>query len=127
MFIQVIIWKQNTDRRTDGHMTDIRMDRHTDIQHKTIIPCHYRVAGYKTDGWTPYPATYLPFFKRAYKKWQICLIFGRFKQVLTIKTSSITLNINLKCRDCKCNSKLRVKSECVLFTILQLFARLTIT
>ena len=33
--------------RMDGHTTDRRTDRHTDIQHETIIPYHYRVVGYK--------------------------------------------------------------------------------
>ena len=42
MFTQVIIRKQNTDGQTDGRTTD----SHTDIQHETIIPRHYRVAGY---------------------------------------------------------------------------------
>ena len=32
---------------TDGWMYDWWMDRHTDIQCETIIPRHYRVAGYK--------------------------------------------------------------------------------
>ena len=31
----------------DGCMTDGWTDRHTDIQRETIIPSHYRVAGYK--------------------------------------------------------------------------------
>ena len=47
MFTQVIIQKQNMDGRTDGWTTDWPTDRHTDIQCKTIIPGHYRVAGYK--------------------------------------------------------------------------------
>ena len=38
MFTQVIIRKQKTDGRTDGH---------TDDQRETIIPRHYCVAGYK--------------------------------------------------------------------------------
>ena len=31
----------------DGRTKVGRMDRHTDIQRETIIPGHYRVAGYK--------------------------------------------------------------------------------
>ena len=38
IFTQVIIRKWNTDRQMDGH---------TDIQHETIIPHYYPVAGYK--------------------------------------------------------------------------------
>ena len=41
MFTQVIIWKRKTDGRTDVP------NRHTDVQCETIIPRHYRVAGYK--------------------------------------------------------------------------------
>ena len=47
MFTQVIIQKRNTDGRRDGWTTDWPTDRHTDIQCETIIPGHYRVAGYK--------------------------------------------------------------------------------
>ena len=32
----------------DGRTTDGPTDRHTDVQRETIIPRHYRVAGYKT-------------------------------------------------------------------------------
>ena len=32
--------------RTDGRTTDGRLDGHTDVQRETIIPHHYRVAGY---------------------------------------------------------------------------------
>ena len=35
------------DGQTDGRTTDGRTDRHTDVERETIIPCHYRVAGYK--------------------------------------------------------------------------------
>ena len=42
MFTQVIIRKRKKDGWTDG-----QTDRHTDVQHETIIPCHYCVAGYK--------------------------------------------------------------------------------
>ena len=42
MFTQVIIQKG----KMDGRMYDWRTDRHTDVQHKITIPCHYRVAGY---------------------------------------------------------------------------------
>ena len=45
IFSQVIIWKRNTD----GGTIDGWMDRHTDIQRETIIPCHYHVAGYKNE------------------------------------------------------------------------------
>ena len=41
-FTQVTIQKWKTDRRMDIPL----MDGHTDIQRETIIPCHYRVAGY---------------------------------------------------------------------------------
>ena len=37
MFTQVIIWKQKMDGWRDRHM---------DVQCETIIPRHYRVAGY---------------------------------------------------------------------------------
>ena len=30
-------------------MIDGRADRHADVQRETIIPCHYRVAGYEKD------------------------------------------------------------------------------
>ena len=43
MFTQVVIRKWKTDGRT----TDWRTDRHTDIQHETIMPRHYCVGGYK--------------------------------------------------------------------------------
>ena len=32
--------------RTEGRMTEGRTDRYTDVQRETIIPRHYRVAGY---------------------------------------------------------------------------------
>ena len=51
MFTRVIIRKRKTDGRMDGRTTDgrtdWRTDRHTDAQRETIIPRHYRVAGYK--------------------------------------------------------------------------------
>ena len=40
---QIIIRKRNTDRRT----YDWRTYRQTDVQRETIIPRHYRIAGYK--------------------------------------------------------------------------------
>ena len=43
MFTQVLIWKTKNRRMTDRQMDD----RHTDVQRETIIPRHYRVAGYK--------------------------------------------------------------------------------
>ena len=43
MFTKVIIRK----RKTDGRTTDERTHRQTDVQRETIIPRHYRVAGYK--------------------------------------------------------------------------------
>ena len=49
MFTQVIIWKQNTegrtDQQTDGCTTDRWKDGHTDVQRETIIPNHYCVGG----------------------------------------------------------------------------------
>ena len=33
----------------DGRTTDRRMDKHTDVQHETIIPRHYCVMGYKNE------------------------------------------------------------------------------
>ena len=54
MFTQVIIWTQNTDGQTYGGWAD----RHTDIQHETILPSHYRVARNKTpDKGTEYEKT----------------------------------------------------------------------
>ena len=51
MFTQGIIQKWNTDGWTDGwtdiRLTDGRTDGHMDVQHETIIPRHYCVAGYK--------------------------------------------------------------------------------
>ena len=44
MFTQVIIPKRKTDGRTDLR----QMNRHTDVQHETIISRHYIMAGYKT-------------------------------------------------------------------------------
>ena len=37
------------EKRIDGRTTDGRSDRHTDVQRETIIPRHYRVAGYKNN------------------------------------------------------------------------------
>ena len=34
-----------THRRTDVRLTDGRADRHSDVQHKTIIPRHSRIVG----------------------------------------------------------------------------------
>ena len=34
----------------DGRLKDRRTDRHMDVQHETIIPPYYRVAGYKNSG-----------------------------------------------------------------------------
>ena len=48
MFTQVIIWKWKKDRQMDHWwMDDWWMDRYTNVQRETIIPCYYRVAGYK--------------------------------------------------------------------------------
>ena len=33
----------------DGRTADGQTDGHTDKQHDTIIPCHYRMAGYKNN------------------------------------------------------------------------------
>ena len=56
MFTQVIIRKR---KQTDGWTTDGWTDGHTDVQHETIIPCHYIVAGYKKSNkktiWQLYP------------------------------------------------------------------------
>ena len=46
-FTQVFIRKRKKDGWMDGCTTDGRTDRHTDVQRETIIPRHYRVAGYK--------------------------------------------------------------------------------
>ena len=43
MFTQVII---GNEKRMD-RWTDVRMERHMDVQRKTIIPHHYSVAVYK--------------------------------------------------------------------------------
>ena len=42
MFTWVIIQKRNTNGQTDR-----QTDRYMDIQHETILPFHYHVAGYK--------------------------------------------------------------------------------
>ena len=47
MSTQVIILKQKMDGQTDVQRTDGYKDGHTDVQHETILPRHYRVAGYK--------------------------------------------------------------------------------
>ena len=39
MLTQIIIWKRNTARRVYHWLTD----RHMDVQHETIISCHYQV------------------------------------------------------------------------------------
>ena len=38
--------EKRTDGRTTDRRADGRTDRHTDVQRETIIPRHYRVAGY---------------------------------------------------------------------------------
>ena len=43
----VIIWKWNTEGRTDIR----QMDRHTDAQCETIIPCHYLISPRKHTLW----------------------------------------------------------------------------
>ena len=76
MFTQVIIRKRNTD----GCTTDGRPDRHTDVQRETIIPRHYRVAGYKNS------VCFLLFFRISIRNWVCWFIYPEVIQLFTLSS-----------------------------------------